>query len=109
MRYLCVLLLAGLAFTGCKTSDASSSSNAAAPPVANQTTSAPVPNDGARRIPIEEARAAVAKGEAIIVDARDANAYKSSHITGAINIYAPEAVNHIADLPKDKLVIFYCS
>ena len=104
--FLATLLLAVGAFTACQKADATKTTDnksvtAQAP--------APAPGDSVTRISIDDARAAVEKGAAIIVDARDAKSYKDSHIKGSINIYAPEVVSRIKELPKDKTIIFYCS
>ena len=103
---LATLLLAVGAFTACQNADATQQATDKNTAAANAPAA---PGDGAKRISIDEARAAVEKGAALIVDARDHDSYKSNHIKGAINIYAPEVVNHISELPKDKTVIFYCS
>jgi 3-mercaptopyruvate sulfurtransferase SseA len=67
------------------------------------------PADGIKRMTLEEARAAVEKGAAVIIDVRDAESYKANHIKGSINIPYADIGNRIKDLPKDKTAVFYCS
>jgi 3-mercaptopyruvate sulfurtransferase SseA len=61
------------------------------------------------RISIEDAKKAVEAGTAVIIDTRSAEAYKAEHIKGSLNIPTEETAKRIAELPKDKQLIFYCS
>ena len=63
----------------------------------------------ARRISSEEARQAVAKGEAVLVDVRDKAAYASGHAKGAVSLPLSDLPSRAGELPKDKLVITYCT
>ena len=63
----------------------------------------------ARRISLEEAKAAFDKGNVVIVDTRDANAFKAEHIKGAINIPVGEFEKRYQELPPNKQIIVYCS
>ncbi len=62
-----------------------------------------------RRITIKETQAAIAAGNAIIVDVRDEADYKASHIKGAKSIPLPRFEQRASELPKDKLIITYCA
>lgn len=63
------------------------------------------------RVSVEEAKAALESGAAIIVDVRSAGAYEASHIPGAINIQLGEFETNPADLKLDKeqWIITYCT
>jgi hypothetical protein len=63
----------------------------------------------ARRIPAAEAREALAKGTAVLVDVRAKATYDASHAQGALSIPLTELDSRAAELPKDKLVIAYCT
>jgi uncharacterized protein (DUF2147 family) len=63
--------------------------------------------DAVKRITIEEAKAAVEAGKALIVDVRPAEAYKTKHIKGSISM--PDVATGYQSLPKDKQIITYCS
>lgn len=67
------------------------------------------PLAAARRITPEEARQAVAKGEAILVDVRGKENYDQEHAKGALQIPVSEIAARAGELPKDKLVITYCT
>jgi 3-mercaptopyruvate sulfurtransferase SseA len=68
-----------------------------------------VPADGARRISVEDAREAIEKGTAVVVDVRDEQSFSFGHIKGALSIPSSEIEKHLAELPHDKLIITYCS
>lgn len=65
--------------------------------------------DGARRVTIEEMESLVKEGKAVVIDVRSQDSYDAGHIPGAKLIPAGEILNHISELPKDKLIITYCS
>jgi hypothetical protein len=67
------------------------------------------PNDGVRRVTVEEAQRLVAAGEAVIVDVRAKAQYDQSRIKGSISVPRNEIDKRLADLPKDKLLVFYCA
>lgn len=78
---------------------------ATAPPaVQNQ-----APGDGARRITPAEARTALDKGEAIIVDVRGQSSYEAGHVKDARLIPYSDVVARIDEFPRDKMIITYCS
>ena len=57
------------------------------------------------------ARAALERGEAVIVDVRSDAAYEVSHIAGAINIQLGEIETNPTglNLDKDQWIITYCT
>jgi 3-mercaptopyruvate sulfurtransferase SseA len=63
------------------------------------------------RVSVEEAKAALDSGAAIIVDVRSAEAYAASHIPAAINIQLGEFETDPTDLKLDKeqWIITYCT
>jgi 3-mercaptopyruvate sulfurtransferase SseA len=105
MRYLAIftLFILGLV-TACQqasTQTTNQAKNAKPSPAATQ--------EEARRISLKDAKAAYDGGNALFIDTRPETAYKGEHIKGAINIPAGETDKHIAELPRDKQLIFYCS
>ena len=99
---LAVLTLA-LVFTGCHGKGAS---------LAQTQTPVPSPStypDGARRVTIAEMEALVKDDKAVVIDVRSQDAYDAGHIPGAKLIPAFDILNHLKELPKDKLIITYCS
>ena len=63
------------------------------------------------RVPIEEAKAALESGEAVIVDVRSPDAFASSHAAGAINVPLGDIELNPAGvtLEKDQWIITYCT
>jgi 3-mercaptopyruvate sulfurtransferase SseA len=63
------------------------------------------------RVSVEDAAAAIQKGEAIVVDVRSAQAYQASHIPGALSIPLFDIESNPAglNLEKDKWIITYCT
>jgi predicted sulfurtransferase len=66
-------------------------------------------SDDARRIKPDEARDLLKEGKAVLVDVRGESAYKAGHIKSAINIPASEMRDRAKELPRDKMIITYCS
>jgi Rhodanese-like domain len=68
----------------------------------------PAPSgDGVTRITPAEARDFVEKGRAIIVDVRGEESYRIGHVKGAL--WMPDVASRIKELPRDKMIITYCS
>jgi len=65
--------------------------------------------DGARRVTIDEMEAMVKESKAVIIDVRNQAAYDQGHIPGSRLIPSAEILNHISELPRDKMIITYCS
>ena len=63
----------------------------------------------APRISGEEAVKLAAQGEAVVVDVRDKLAWEGNHAVGALSIPASEMAQRIGELPKDKLILAYCT
>ena len=69
----------------------------------------PVMADGARRVTVAELKDLLAKDEAIVIDVRNQTSYDAGHIKGARLIPEAEVVNHVDELPRNKLIVTYCS
>ena len=69
----------------------------------------PVVADGARRVTVAELKDLLAKDEAIVIDVRNQTSYDAGHIKGARLIPEAEVVNHVDELPRNKLIVTYCS
>jgi 3-mercaptopyruvate sulfurtransferase SseA len=65
--------------------------------------------DGARRVTIEEMEALLKENKAVVIDVRSQDSYDAGHIPGAKLIPSGEILNHVNELPKDKLIVTYCS
>jgi rhodanese-related sulfurtransferase len=71
----------------------------------------PVPPtvEDARRINAADARQALARNEAVLVDVRPKESYDAEHAQGALLIPLSDVVARAGELPKDKLIITYCT
>lgn len=65
--------------------------------------------DGVRRITPAEARAAVERGKAIIIDVRGEGSWNAGHVKGARWIPLNDILSRTGELPRDKMIIAYCS
>ena len=72
-------------------------------------TTAQNPSDAARRIKAEELHDLFQKGKVLIVDTRNEASFKQSHIKGAILIPAGEFATRTGELPRDKMIVTYCT
>ena len=84
-------------------------STASASPIATTTADATTPGDGVRRITVTETSAALEKGEAVIVDVRDAQSYAAGHIKGSLSIPVDDIAARVRELPPGKLIVTYCA
>ncbi len=115
-------LIAGMAISaaGCsKSGEASNiagSTTASTPPATSAAPAIPVPpvqnqnsEDKMPRVNVEETKKLVADGKAIIIDVRGTDAYKISHIKGALDFPLNKLESgDVKGLPKDKRIIAYC-
>jgi 3-mercaptopyruvate sulfurtransferase SseA len=72
----------------------------------------PAPNtppDNVRRVTISELRDMLEQGKAVVVDVRGSDTYQQEHIKGALDIPESQLTARMGELPKDKLIVFYCS
>ena len=102
--YSVAVVALALVFSGCNTIHSKSLSQTQTPspsPVANA--------DGVRRVTIDEMEALVKENKAVVIDVRSQDVYDAGHIPGAKLIPAFDILNHLNELPKDKLIITYCS
>jgi rhodanese-related sulfurtransferase len=78
--------------------------------IANPSTIASAtPDDGVRRISVEDARKALAEDRAIILDVRGTVEYELGHIKGARLMPLGEIARRASELPREKLIVTYCA
>jgi 3-mercaptopyruvate sulfurtransferase SseA len=106
------VVIATLALAACNSSE--TKGNKAA--VANNAVQLPdtssahiAPSDGVKRITTVELRDALEKGTAILIDVRGDSAYKQNHIKGSISLPAEQIAARLGELPRDKMIVAYCS
>jgi len=99
------ILLAAIFIIGCSKGSTKVTKVGQTPTSTTPTTYA----DGADRITIVELQEKIKKNEAFIVDVRDEASYNAGHLPGSKLIPAGQILNHVDELPKDKLIVTYCS
>ena len=65
--------------------------------------------DGVRRITTGELETLMKNGEAFVVDVRTQDSYDLGHIPGSKLMPSAEIANYLKDLPRDKMIVTYCS
>ena len=101
--YFVLLVLGAVIFAACNAKDTATTKPAQLPG------SDTVYADGARRVTADEMLDMVKNNKAVIIDVRTQAMYDLGHIPGAKLIPAAEILNHLDELPKDKMIITYCS
>jgi predicted sulfurtransferase len=102
--YFALILAAAVVFAACNAADHTANTKSAPLPASNT-----VYADGARRITADELDTMLKNGQAIVVDVRNQASYDIGHIPGAKLIPAGEILNHLNELPRDKMIVTYCS
>ena len=108
-RWLVLMILAGALIAGlvaCNSNETLLSQKAPGPTSA---TPAPPPPDNARRITAAELYKLWEKNEVVIIDTRNDVVFKQEHIKGAILMPAGTVLQHVDELPKNKLIAAYCT
>ena len=109
MRHILSVIAIGvfglLVLTACNSAEQKASKSSPLAPAAPATT----PADGARRVTVAELKDLLAQNEAVVIDVRNEESYKASHIKGARLIPEAEVAKRSDELPKDKLIVTYCS
>ena len=104
--YFAMMITAVTVLAACNALDQHTSKiNTPKPPVGPETTYA----DGARRITADELEAMMKDGSAVVIDVRNQASYDIGHIPGSRLIPAGEILNHLNELPRDKMIVTYCS
>ncbi|MDT7690245.1 MAG: hypothetical protein QOJ70_2928 [Acidobacteriota bacterium] len=109
-------LVAGAAVllgAACKANDTAGNSNAVAtttaPKSAAQSGTTEVSADGARRVSVAELQKMLDGGEAVIYDTRAKTIYEQEHVKGALSMPFDEVSARVAELPRGKTIVFYCT
>ena len=106
-----IIVLAAVALAACNSVHSNNSANhantATTPtPAPAQTTQA---SDNVKRVTTKELEAMLKDGTAIVVDVRNKAMYDAGHIRGAKLVPVTEIGNRAGELPKDKMIVTYCS
>jgi len=105
IAFFALSLLGAVAQSGCNSAEQKNKNISSVP----STPAAPAPSDGARRVTVAELKEMLDKDEAVVIDVRNQSSYDMGHIRGSKLIPEAEILNHINELPKNKLIVTYCS
>ena len=67
------------------------------------------PADNARRITVAELHDLYQKNNVLIIDTRADSAYKDEHIKGSISMPTGTLLGRVDELPRDKMIVAYCT
>lgn len=109
LTLIAIIVLGGLILTACNSAEQKQRTTASSASGNAQSSPAPVFADGVRRITPTELRDILARNEAVVVDVRNQDAYNTAHVRGARLIPEAEVGRRSDELPKDKLIVTYCS
>jgi 3-mercaptopyruvate sulfurtransferase SseA len=102
--YFALIVLGAVIFAACNASDNATKTKPAQLPGSDT-----VYADGARRITADELDAMMKNGQAVVIDVRNQASFDAGHIPGSKLIPASEILNHLNELPRDKMIVTYCS
>ena len=85
------------------------SQNNSATPAPAEPIAEEIPYPERARASLEEAKAALDSGSAILVDVRSAQAFAGQHIAGAVNIPTAEIETRLGELDPNAWIIPYCT
>ena len=103
---LTAFMVAG-ALTACNSNETLLSQNNAAPSKSPPLAASPA--DNARRITAEEVHALWEKNDVVIIDTRAEPSYKQEHIKGSISMPTGSVLQRIDELPRNKMIVAYCT
>jgi 3-mercaptopyruvate sulfurtransferase SseA len=106
LSFIAVGMLGLLVLTACNSAEQRASRSS---PLAAASPATKTPADGVRRITVAELKDLLGKNQAVVIDVRNEEAYKVAHIKGARLIPEAEVAKRSNELPKDKLIVTYCS
>lgn len=61
------------------------------------------------RIEAQEAKRMVEKGEAVVIDVRGRSSWDLGHVAGALHVPLNEIEARLSQLPRNKLIVAYCT
>jgi len=103
--YVAIIFAVAVFLAACNAIDQTVNRNTPKTPLGPETTYA----DGARRITPAELDTLMKDGQVYVVDVRNQAMYDTGHIPGSRLIPSNEIANHLNELPRDKMIVTYCS
>ena len=113
MRSLTLITLAAilsvLAFAACNSNETTLSQSPSSPATKTATPPPPPPSDNAKRITADELHKVWSSNQVLIIDTRAESAYQTEHIKGSISMPTGTVLQRIDELPRDKMIVAYCT
>lgn len=103
------ILLVAIAFAACNSVHSNANSQANTPATPSPSTVAHQTSDPVRRVTTSELAEMMKQGNVVVVDVRTKDAYDVAHIRGAKLIPVNEVGERAKELPKDQMIVTYCS
>jgi 3-mercaptopyruvate sulfurtransferase SseA len=107
-----LLLLVAIAFAACNANNGNANLErvlASSPTPTPARAAQQQPTDGVKRITTAELAELINQGKVVVVDVRNQAAYDTGHIRGAKLIPVPQVGERTKELPRDKMIVTYCS
>jgi predicted sulfurtransferase len=99
-----MILLVAVALAGCNSVHSNGAANKPAGPTPGHQT-----NDSVRRVTTTELAELIKQDRVVVVDVRNQDSYERAHIRGAKLIPFMEIGERHNELPRDKMIVTYCS
>jgi 3-mercaptopyruvate sulfurtransferase SseA len=110
MRFITLALLAFfVAMGGLVACNSNETILSQTPKTSSSPQPSPPPADNARRISAADAHDLWQKGDAVVIDTRPESAYKDEHIKGSISMPTGTVLSRVDELPRNKMIIAYCT
>jgi 3-mercaptopyruvate sulfurtransferase SseA len=104
------LFIAVVALTACNSNEMIGQQGSNSAPLPQQAQQGQqIQGDGAPRITAEALHEVWKKGQVLVVDTRGEAAYRQEHIPGAIVITPNEVLAKADQLPRNKMIVTYCT
>lgn len=110
-----IIICVAMTFAACNSVHSNANNTTTAPTTVPTTASTPVPTavaqqgDGVERVTTTELEKLIKEGKAVVVDVRSKAMWDLGHIAGAKLIPLPEFEARANELPRDKMIVTYCS
>jgi 3-mercaptopyruvate sulfurtransferase SseA len=109
LSFFAIAILAVAVLTACNSAEwRNASTSPIAPKGTPQLAATPQP-DGVRRVTVKELKQMLDDNEAVVIDVRNEASYNMGHIKGSKLIPEAEVAKRLDELPKNKLIVTYCS
>lgn len=107
-----IIVLAAVALAACNSvhsNNTNTHANAATTPTPTLAAAPATQADNVKRVTTKELEAMLKDGTAIVVDVRSKSMWDAGHIRGAKLLPVTELDKRAGELPKNKMIVTYCS